>query len=78
MSTPFGYGSKLSPKRGPQVLAHVSDYQGKPCRVPIFDPQPFLRLSAPTIGHHFTSPLTMRNDEHIQILVGLNVDQVIV
>ena len=37
-----GYGSKLEPPgSGPQVVALVSICQGKPCWVPIFDPQPW-------------------------------------
>ena len=35
-----GCGSKLT-NRGPQILVHVSTYQGKPFwGYPIFDPQP--------------------------------------
>ena len=31
---------KIKPGYGPQILVHVSSYQGKPFWVPIFDPQP--------------------------------------
>ena len=38
----YGCGSKFEPPGyGPQVLVHVSFYQGKPFGVPIFDPQPY-------------------------------------
>ena len=41
-SDSFGYWSKFNQQGGPQVLVHVSIYQGKPFWPRIFDPQPFL------------------------------------
>ena len=48
------------PGIGPQVLVHVSTYQGKPFRVHIFDPQPFANCQG--TDHSAVEPHRAAND----------------